>query len=76
MEERKSLSRFDKNKPIKISSELYDLEKCRWVMNTHEYRLLFGLAQCVEPNVLFNTQLTIKKDALFSFLGIEKSNKR
>lgn len=76
MEERKSLGRFDKNKPIKISSELYDLEKCRWVMNTHEYRLLFGLAQCVEPNALFNTQLTIKKDALFSFLGIENSNKR
>lgn len=76
MEERKKLSKFNQNKPIRVSSELYDFSKVRWVMNTHEYRLLFGLAQCVEPGTLFNTQLSINKEDLFSFLGLENTNRR
>ena len=62
-------------KPIKISSELYNIEKCRWKMSTYGYRMLFAISQCVEENMLFR-EISIPKNMLFKYLGLEKSNRK
>lgn len=62
-------------KPVKISSELYNIEKYRWKMSTLGYRMLFAISQCVDGNMLFK-EVAFPKEALFKYLGIQNTNKK
>lgn len=63
------------SKPIKISSELYNIDKYRWKMTTLGYRMLFAVSQCVDGNMLFR-EISFPKDMLFKYLGLEKTNRK
>lgn len=74
MSERKS-GKLSLSKPIKISSELYNIDKYRWRMTTLGYRMLFAVSQCVEGNMLFR-EISFPKDMLFKYLGLQSTNRR
>lgn len=67
--------KFSLSKPIKISSELYNIDKYRWKMSTLGYRTLFAISQCVDGNMLFR-EVSFPKDMLFKYLGLESTNRR
>ena len=72
MDDRKS-NTFNLAKPVKISSELYNVEKYRWKMTTLGYRMLFAISQCVDGNMLFK-EVAFPKETLFKYLGIQTTN--
>lgn len=75
MANKNSGTKFDPNLPVRVSSRLYDLDKCRWKMSTHGYRMLFALAQGLRDGDLFY-EISFRKEELFRYLGISSTNKR
>lgn len=72
---KKERTKFDPNAPVRVSSRLYDLDKCRWKMSTHGYRMLFALAQGLRDGDLFY-EVSFRKDELFRYLGLTSTNRR
>ena len=68
-------TKFDPNAPVRVSSRLYDLDKCRWKMSTHGYRMLFALAQGLRDGDLFH-EVSFRKEELFRYLGLTTTNRR
>lgn len=73
----KKVEKFDPNKVVRVSQDLYDVSACRWRMSTYGYRLLFALAQTVEyagedlfPEVGFD------KQAIFKYLGLTNTERK
>lgn len=72
---RKDIEKFNPNSSVKVSSVLYDINKVRWNMTTHGYRMLFALAQGITQQDLF-CEYDIPKDALFKYLGLENTGRK
>lgn len=78
MSEQNSLQKIEKyneNKVVRVSQELYQLEKIRWRMSTLGYRLLFAISQSVssiEEEIL--PDVGFEKQSLFKYLGLENNN--
>ena len=73
----KKIEKFDPNKVVRISQELYEVNACRWRMSTYGYRLLFALAQTVEyaEEDLF-PELGFDKQVIFKYLGLENTERK
>lgn len=78
MSEQNSLQKIEKyneNKVVRVSQELYQLEKIRWRMSTLGYRLLFAISQSVssiEEEIL--PDVGFEKQSLFKYLGLDNNN--
>ena len=42
------IEKYNENKVVRVSQELYQLDKIRWRMSTLGYRLLFAISQSGE----------------------------
>ena len=71
----KDIEKFNPNSSVKVSSVLYDINRCRWTMSTYGYRMLFSLAQGITQQDLF-CEYDIPKDALFKYLGLENTGRK
>lgn len=71
----RGLIKFNPNVGSKISSLLYDINRCRWNMSTHGYRMLFALAQNINQTDLFN-EYEFPKEVIFKYLGLESTGRK
>ena len=73
----KKIEKYDPNKVVRISQDLYEVSSYRWRMSTHGYRLLFALVQTIEyaGDDLF-PELGFEKQALFKYLGIDTTERK
>lgn len=71
------ITRYNQEKAVRVSQELFQPGKIVWRMSTLGYRLLFALAQTMEyrSNDLF-PELGFDKQTLFTYLGLENNNDR
>lgn len=80
MAEKKDITKVDTYKdykPLRVSQELYEVNKCRWRMSVHGYRLLYALAQSIDYNQkdLF-PELGFDINIIFKYLGLENNGRR
>lgn len=71
------IEKYNENKVVRVSQELYELEKVRWRMSTLGYRLLFAISQSVssiEEEIL--PDVGFEKQSLFKYLGLENNKDR
>lgn len=76
-QELKKVDAFKDYKPVRVSQELYQVNRCRWRMSVPAYRLLFALAQSIDysQNDLF-PELGFELSAIFKYLGLENNGRR
>lgn len=75
-EEKKEMkiTKYNQDKAVRVSQDLYQLGKIRWRMSTLAYRLLFALSQCLEyrsPDLF--PELGFDKQTLFKYMGLENN---
>lgn len=70
-----TITTYDPNTPVAVSSELYNISKYRWHLNTLGYRTLFCIAQNIDRKGSA-TSLQIKKEAMFEYLGLTTTNRK
>lgn len=69
------IEKYNENKVVRVSQELYQLDKIRWRMSTLGYRLLFAISQSVssiEEEIL--PDVGFDKQSLFKYLGLDNNN--
>lgn len=71
----RSLTKYNPNAAAKVSSLLFDINRCRWNMSTHGYRMLFALAQNINQTDLFN-EYEFPKDVIFKYLGVDTTGRK
>lgn len=70
-----SIIRFNEEAGVRLSEELYNIDKVRWGFSTFGFRTLFAIAQSIDKSTWYN-DVFIKQDAMFQYLGISKSGQR
>lgn len=70
-----SIIRFNEDAGVRLSEELYNIDKVRWAFSTFGYRTLFAIAQSIDKSTWYN-DVFIKQAAMFQYLGISKSGQR
>lgn len=70
-----SVVRFNDTAVVRLSEELYNIDKVRWSFSTFGYRTLFAIAQSIDRGTWYD-DVFIKQSAMFQFLGIAKSGQR
>lgn len=68
------VTKYNQEKAVRVSQELYQPDKIRWRMSTLAYRLLFALSQCLEyrsPDLF--PELGFDKQTLFKYMGLENN---
>ena len=70
-----SIIRFNESGGVRLSEELYNIDKVRWSFSTFGYRTLFAIAQSIDKGTWYN-DVFIKQAAMFQYLGISKSGQR
>lgn len=75
--EKKKIDTFKDLKPIRVSQELYELNRVRFKMGVFGYRLLYALAQSVDYSQkdLF-PEYGFDKNAIFKYLGLESTERK
>lgn len=75
--ELKKVDTFKDYKPVRVSQELYEANKCRWRLSVPAYRLLFALAQSLDytQKDLF-PELGFETEAIFKYLGLDNNGRR
>lgn len=72
------VDRYNANKAVRISNDLFDVSKCIMDLGSvHAVKLLYALAQSVQGRDIKEFPvLDFSIDAAFDYLGIQKSNNR
>lgn len=70
----KKVDTFKNYKPVRISQELFQVNRCRWRMSVPAYRLLFALAQSLDytQKDLF-PELGFELNTIFKYLGLDNN---
>lgn len=69
----KIVRKFDENKVVRVTQELYDLDRVRWKLSIGGYRLLFALAQCLDYTDDLFPEIVFDKKTVFRYLGLENN---
>ena len=70
-----TVMRFNESATVRLSEELYNIDKVRWSFSTFGYRTLFAIAQSIDKSTWYD-DVFIKQSAMFQYLGISKSGQR
>ena len=70
-----ALVKFNESASVKLSEEMYDIERVRWAFSTFGYRTLFAIAQCINKDTWYN-DVFIKQSVMFQYLGVQNSGQR
>ena len=70
-----ALVKFNESASVKLSEEMYDIERVKWAFSTFGYRTLFAIAQCVNKDTWYN-DVFIKQSVMFQYLGVHNSGQR
>lgn len=75
--EKTVLTEFKDYKPVRVSQELYELNRVRFKLSVHGSRLLYALAQSIDYNQqdLF-PEYGFDIQAVFKYLGVENNGRR
>jgi hypothetical protein len=70
-----TIVRFNEAAGVRLSEDLYNIEKVRWSFGIFGYRALFAIVQSLDKSTWYN-DVFIKQNAMFQYLGVDKSGQR
>ena len=70
-----ALVKFNDTAGVRLSEELYNIDKVRWSFTTYGYRTLFAIAQCIDKGTWYD-DVFIKQSVMFQYLGLQNSGQR
>ena len=71
----KNIDRFNPKTIVKVSSQLYEMDKRRIDLSIYGYRLLYAISSGLSDRDIF-CEYRFSKKALFKYLNIDNTNQR
>jgi len=70
-----ALVKFNDSAGVRLSEELYNIDKVRWSFSTYGFRTLFAIAQSIDKGTWYD-DVFIKQSVMFQYLGLQNTGQR